>query len=83
MQHGGHGRLQHVCGLEHVHSNKIVSCNEPSNQMHQKCLVTIVYTMIKPMYHCDAAYKTESIYVQTKQKDQGIPELALEVRKID
>ena len=37
--------------------------------------------MIKPMEHCTVRYKIELIYVQTRLKGQGSPELALEERK--
>ena len=33
------------------------------------------------MYHCTAGYKMELIYVETRLKGQGSPELALEERK--
>ena len=44
-----HDNLQRVRPQASAHSNKMVSCNESSNQMRQKYLVTIVNAMIKPM----------------------------------
>ena len=49
--------------------------------MHQKRLAAVGKAMIKQMGHCTACYKMEQIYVQTRLKGQGSPELALEERK--
>ena len=57
----GNECMQHTWFWACIHSNKMVFCNEPSNEMHRKCLSAVGEAMIKLMYHCTAHYKMELI----------------------